>query len=460
MDNITLTLSIQINKKSAVNKLQKASKTFQHFKNLIYITALEYFKHTKSIKLFLSVSFLEKYIKGKEKLPFENEKIREIQNQLITLWQTQIGSDTAKMLVNVLVREFKSIVEKWKKGEKASLPLPRKLSKLHYYTIETNPNMIVDKRKLKGKRKSNHIVVRIGKTFGALKIKVPEGINTNHLKLIWREEGYIDILLTYEQPLENQQLDKDKFISIDIGVNNFISVVSNKENVRSFIINGKPLKAFNQWVNKLSAKLQSEGKEKEHKLLWRYRKKRINQFFASITNLLVSLSLKENIGRIIISKGLMEEYQKESNKGKKFNQTFRAIPFGKFIQMLKYKCDIAGIDLKITEEESYTSKTSSITGDLEKKQFNGKRVKRGLFKDQKTNKVYNADLNGALNIAIKELGEKVKKQFLKLPNWLDKLSRPVKFNLFGKYSASVLKDIADSISLSYDRRRTPMKTFC
>jgi len=118
VDSITLTLSIQISKKSAVNKLQKASKTFQHFKNLIYITALEYFKRTKSIKPFLAVSFLEKYIKGKEKLPFENEKIREIQNQLINLWQTQIGSDTAKMLVNILVREFKSIVEKWKKGEK------------------------------------------------------------------------------------------------------------------------------------------------------------------------------------------------------------------------------------------------------------------------------------------------------------------------------------------------------
>ncbi len=47
--------------------------------------------------------------------------------------------------------------------------------------------------------------------------------------------------------------------------------------------------------------------------------------------------------------------------------------------MLKYKCDIASIDLKIAEEESYTSKTSSITGDLEKKEFNGKRLKRGLF---------------------------------------------------------------------------------
>ncbi len=64
---------------------------------------------------------------------------------MIDLWQTQIGSDTAKMLVNVLVREFKSIAQKWKKGEKANLPLPRKLSKLHYYTVETNPNMITDK---------------------------------------------------------------------------------------------------------------------------------------------------------------------------------------------------------------------------------------------------------------------------------------------------------------------------
>ena len=105
-------------------------------------------------------------------------------------------------------------------------------------------------------------------------------------------------------------------------------------------------------------------------------------------------------------------------------------------------------NLRITEEERYTSKTSSISGDIENKEFNGKRVKRGLFKDHKTKKVYNADLNGALNIAIKELGEEVRKQFLKLPNWLDKLSRPVKLNLFGKYSASVIKDIADSNSLS------------
>jgi len=459
MDSITLTLSIQISKKSAVKKLSRASKTFQHFKNLIYITALEYFKQTKSIKPFLSVSFLEKYIKGKEKLQFENKKIKDIQKQLVDLWQDKIGSDTAKMLVNVLVREFKSVVEKWKKGEKANLPLPRKLSKLHYYTIETNPNMIADKRKLK-RGKSNHIVVRIGKDFKAVKIKVPEGIKTNHLKLIWREEGYIDALIIYEQTVEKESLNKEHFLSIDIGINNFISVVSNKENIRSLIVNGKPVKSFNQWVNKISAKLQSEGKEKAHKKLWNYRNKRIKQFFSSVSNLLVSLALRENIGTIIISKGLMGEYQKENKKGKRFNQTFRAIPLGKFIQTLKYKCEIAGIDLIITEDERYTSKTSSVSGDLKTKQFNGKREKRGLFKDHITGKVYNADLNGALNIAIKGIGEKIREEFLRLRNWLDKLSRPIKLNLFSKYSASVLKDIADSSSLPEGRRRTPFETFC
>ena len=106
------------------------------------------------------------------------------------------------------------------------------------------------------------------------------------------------------------------------------------------------------------------------------------------------------------------------------------------------------------------SEFAKVSGDLKTKQFNGKREKRGLFKDHITGKVYNADLNGALNIAIKGIGEKIREEFLRLRNWLDKLSRPIKLNLFSKYSASVLKDIADSSSLPEGRRRTPFETFC
>jgi transposase len=99
----------------------------------------------------------------------------------------------------------------------------------------------------------------------------------------------------------------------------------------------------------------------------------------------------------------------------------------------------------LEEPEPYTSKVSSISGnievlsgkskeditkeDLKKLRFEGKRVKRGLFRDQKLNKVFNADLNGALNLVIKKLGRKTREEFLRLRNWLDKLSRAVKVSL-------------------------------
>jgi hypothetical protein len=89
--------------------------------------------------------------------------------------------------------------------------------------------------------------------------------------------------------------------------------------------------------------------------------------------------------------------------------------------------------------------------DFKKLRFNGQRLKRGLFlalipplvvgasvRDRMLGKVFNADLNGALNLAIKKLGKKVREEFLKLKKcnanprgsgvlvWLDKLSRALK----------------------------------
>ncbi|ADY73481.1 transposase, IS605 OrfB family [Desulfurobacterium thermolithotrophum DSM 11699] len=350
---------------------------------------------------------------------------------MVILWTERIGSDTVKAIVGMVVKEFKSILEKWKIGEKASLPKPRKLNTLYSFTLETNPNMIVDKRKLQGKRKSNHIVVRIGKDYGAVKFKIPENLKVEHVKINWTALRKVTYLISYEVSESEVNLNKEFFLSIDLGVKNLISAVSNKEDLPSFIINGNPLKAFNQWVNKLSAKLQSEGKELEHKKLWNYRKKRINQLFGTVSNFIVALCLKEGIGKVVISDSLTEEYQKEGTKGKRFNQTFRHIPLGKLIQKLEYKCRLAGIEF-LKEPETYTSQISAVTGNIEeisgkskeelteedinKLQFTGKRVRRGLFKDLKISKVFNADLNGALNVAIKKLGKSVREKFLKLPN--------------------------------------------
>ncbi len=451
----TLTLEISLTKRSVINKLERASLTFQHFKNLLYLCIREYFNQTKDLKPFLSISFLEKFVKGKVNLPFENEKIKKWKGELKNLWEEKIGSDTVKALVKQITHEVKAVERKWEEGLKSSLPRPRKLKNTHKFTLTTNPNMVVDKRNLK-RSKENAIVVRLGKAFGAVKIKLPKGFNVKirDVKLTWFRNCEVVARISYEIEVGDFKPNPDYWLSLDLGVVNLIAGISNKEDLPSIIVNGNGIKAFNQWVNKLSAKLKSEGKSVNpsfaagcyckkdlDRKLWRYRAKRIKGLFHSVSNFIVSLCLKHNIGKLILPKGLEEEYQKESEKSSKFNQEFRFLPLGKLKEMIEYKAKLFGIEI-LEEPEPYTSRVSSVSGnievlsgkskeeitkkDLKKLRFEGRRVKRGLFRDLKLKKIFNADLNGALNLAIKKLGRKAREGFLKLRNWLGKLSRAVK----------------------------------
>ena len=76
--------------------------------------------------------------------------------------------------------------------------------------------------------------------------------------------------------------------------------------------------------------------------------------------------------------------------------------------MLKYKCALEGIDV-VVQEESYTSKASFINqdniptyGDDCNPVFSGKRIKRGLYRNQ-DGTLINADVNGSYNILRKYL---------------------------------------------------------
>ena len=84
--------------------------------------------------------------------------------------------------------------------------------------------------------------------------------------------------------------------------------------------------------------------------------------------------------------------------GKKSNLIFNKIPFMKLINKIKMKFNV------LLTEESYTSKCDGLAlEDLSKQEsYNGKRINRGLFKSS-TNKIINADLNGAINIMRKQL---------------------------------------------------------
>jgi IS605 OrfB family transposase len=353
----TLTLEISLTKRSVVNKLERASLTFQHFKNLLYLCIWEYFKNTEYLKPLMSVSFLEKFVKGKETLPFENDKIKKWKAELKKLWEEEIGSDTVKALVKQITHEIKAVKGKWKSGLKSALPKPRKLKNTHKFTLTTNPNMLVDKRSLK-RGKENAIVVRLGKVYGAVKVKLPKGFNAQirDVKLTWFRGCEVVARISYEIEIGDFKPNPEYWLSLDLGVVNLLSAVSNKEDLPSIIVDGNGIKAFNQWVNKLSAKLKSEGKsvnpsfaagcyceEDLDRKLWRYRAKRIKGLFHWVSNFVVSVCLKHNIGKLILPKGLEDEYQKKSSKSAKFNQEFRFLPLGKLKEMIEYKAKLFGI---------------------------------------------------------------------------------------------------------------------
>ena len=86
------------------------------------------------------------------------------------------------------------------------------------------------------------------------------------------------------------------------------------------------------------------------------------------------------------------------NLGRTNNQNFVSIPYNMLIQMLEYKCKLAGINF-ILVNEAYTSKCSFLDREKISKHdsYAGRRIKRGLFISS-SGIMINADVNGSLNI--------------------------------------------------------------
>lgn len=100
------------------------------------------------------------------------------------------------------------------------------------------------------------------------------------------------------------------------------------------------------------------------------------------------------------------------------------------VTKINYKGKLVGIDY-LEVNENYTSKCSVL--DLESiehhDKYVGKRVKRGLFKTA-AGKNINADVNGALNILRKVVGDNKFKRLVKTDRGIGQM--PVKVDVFKK----------------------------
>ena len=210
----------------------------------------------------------------------------------------------------------------------------------------------------------------------------------------------------YEKKEIDLQLDKSNILSIDLGLNNLCSCISNV-GVTPFIINGKIIKSFNQWYNKKMAKLMGyigdKGTSRRLRLLNNKRNFWIEDKIHKVSRYIINFCRNNNIGSVVI--GLNKGWKQNINLGKKTNQKFVEIPFSKLIDKITYKGKLIGVDVQ-TNEESYTSKIDHLALEPLKKQevYLGKRKKRGLFQSS-IGKLINADINGAIGIGRKVFGD-------------------------------------------------------
>ena len=201
-------------------------------------------------------------------------------------------------------------------------------------------------------------------------------------------------------------------MGVDLGIDNLATIVTNTGS-QPILVKGKNVKSVNQYYNKMKAHVLSilrKGKQTNEgpftsKKLERLHQKRhlkIKDIFHKASSEVLKMALEENIHTIIIGKN--KDWKQDINMGKRNNQSFISIPHRLFITMIEYKAAEHGIKVMVTEE-SYTSKASFLDhdeiptyGDCEgKKQFSGKRLKRGLYRSGH-GWLINADVNGAANI--------------------------------------------------------------
>lgn len=303
-------------------------------------------------------------------------------------------------------KSFKKLNQEFKMGkmeDKPKVPKYRKSGGLFTVSFLKGSIKLTDKG----------IRIPLGKTvkawFGLKEFYIPMPSNLNfeeirEIRFLPRNGCFYAEFVYVAKEVKSSGLDYSKVLGIDHGVNNWLTCVDNIG--QSFIVNGKKLKSKNQWYNKRVSQLKT-GKSKgfwsrQLASITEKRNRQMRDAVNKAARLVVNYCLKNNIGRLVF--GWNKGQKNKSKMGRKSNQEFVSIPTAKLKDRIEQLCEKYKIEF-IETEESYTSKSSFLDGDIvptygEKPQEykpSGKRIKRGLYRTAQ-NWLINADCNGAANI--------------------------------------------------------------
>jgi len=471
------TLSIRLSSKYR-SKVRSFVYDLAQFQNLLRMFILEWDKKTNDIFRLFNPSLLYSLLADRiqnNKSEWQKKELEEVRKIIETGgelkgWIEKLKEQKKKIrnagvcaqVINQEVRNLKSWVRALKDYKKnpekfrgvPQLPKPRKLKSLVRFSVPVSFER--DGRKLV-------LVLRMSsKECKAEKIKVllPEDFDykIGEVKLVYDME-WVEVYVVYDKEIEVVN-GREYQAGVDIGLDNLLSVVSDNPGLKSFIVSGKELKSYNRWWNKKRVEVQSymdqiknmmkEEKDEEKrkslekhyqwlkKYLWnlcKARDRKLSTWMHQITRRVADILYETRHKVVYVGKDAVDK--NGINLGRKVNEQYVCIPHRKLVNMLKYKCEELGIEV-VEVDERYTSKASPVSDDIvdvqsKKKngvevQFSGKRISRGLYKDLVLNKVFNADLVGAMNIL--KVGAMLRRLMFDIKTLFVKLCSPVRFKLF------------------------------
>lgn len=348
----------------------------------------------------------------------------------------QLPSQAKQQVIKLLDQNWKSFfksVKDYRKNKSRYLGRP----KLPKYR-ESGDQFLLILTSQEFKHKDDGYVY-LAKKYDRLKIKTQLTTEKiNQIRIIPKYRHF-KVEIIYEKDIKfNHRLNDNKLASIDLGLNNLATLVTNFD-TKPIIYNGKKLKSINHYYNyeillaqkelnlkqnhiKLHNKIKraktalemkslydnnieqfnrliekNQNKKLQQytsnkmKRLWLKRENKINEELHKISRSIIHYCLNYNIKTLIIGHN---KNQKQKSKLKHFTQ----IPIFRLVQILYYKAEEVGIKL-IEINEAYTSGTSFLDQEYPTKDHYDKkrRVKRGLFKTN-TGKLINSDVNAAYQI--------------------------------------------------------------
>lgn len=237
--------------------------------------------------------------------------------------------------------------------------------------------------------------------------------NTDNIKQIVLyppENGEVSIVVVYEVEDVPMLEDNGRYMSIDIGVHNFLTCYISTSG-ETFIA-GRKYQSTDQYFYKEIAEAQeiyykqqkAHGVEypkmsKRTKKKYAKRRRQQDDYIHKTTKDIVKKCVEEDVHTVVVGDitGILKKFKGSDRT----NQQMHALPFDRIIDTLEYKLKKYGIRL-VRQEESWTSQCSPLSKGVSKRYAKkGNRIKRGLYIDGQYS--WNADVVGAFNILRKYL---------------------------------------------------------